>query len=445
MQTRRDHLQAYRFAMARLATALVRGDVGRGEGPTGRATLATVLGAGVVVLLCVGFAVYGLIAPVADTRWRNPGSIIVEQQTGNRYLLLDGQLRPVRNYASALLLGGRSNAVHTVSGAELGTTPHGAPVGIPGAPDSLPAPAGLLPGPWTWCLRPDLVNGQLLDLAPDGQTAAFPEDRQVLLAAPDGSHWLLWRGVRYPVPSDAALIALGLDGDRPVPAPQNWLGALPTGAPLAAAVPDAGKPAGRVAGHEVTVGQLFRTATGGVQHSYVMTDAGVAPASATAAALLAARPGAPAVLTVGATDIAAAPVSPDQSLLTALPDVLGAPGLDAGAQTACLRQRADGTRLTSQLVVESGQAATGTRTVLVPPTRGMLAVDLEQLARQNGNAQTFLVTDQGIAYPLGDSRAGTALGITGAPATALPEDLLKLLGHGPTLTARAAADTVQGG
>ncbi|MGW2248738.1 type VII secretion protein EccB [Kitasatospora sp. NPDC001660] len=445
MQTRRDHLQAYRFAMARLATALVRGEVGRGEGPTGRATLATVLGAGIVVLLCVGFGVFGLISPVADTSWRSPGSIIVEQQTGNRYLYLDGQLRPVRNYASALLLGGRSNAVHTVSSSVLGTTPHGAPVGITGAPDSLPSPANLLPGPWTWCLRPDLAGGQLLDLAPDGQSAAFPEDRQVLLAGPDGAHWLLWRGVRYPVPSDAALIALGLDGDRPVPAPPNWLAALPTGAPLAVSVPDTGKPAGQVAGHPVTVGQLFRTTTGTVQHSYVMTDAGIAPASATAAALLAARPGAPAALTVSATDIAAAPVSADQSLLTALPDVLGAPGLDPAAQTACLRQRADNGKLTSQLVVEGGQAATGTRAVLVPPTRGMLAVDLEQLARQSGSAQTFLVTDQGIAYPLGDSRAATALGVTGTPATALPEDLLKLLGHGPTLTARAAADTVQGG
>lgn len=453
MQTRRDHVQAHRFAVGRLATALVSGDPGRGESPTKRASLGTFLGAGVVLLLCGGSAAYGLISPGEDTGWRKPGSIVVEQQTGNRYLFLGGTLRPVRNYASALLLAGQGATVRQVSAKDLGSTPHGGPIGITGAPDSLPAPTALLPGPWTWCLRPDLPGGQLLDLNPAGQTGVIPADRRVLLAGPDGQKFVLWRGVKYPVPDNAALIALGLDGGQALPALPNWLAALPSGNPLAAAtIADSGRAAGQVAGHQVAVGQQFETApaadpasgnAAATKHHYVMTNTGIAPTSATEAALLAARSGAPAVLRVSPTDIATAQLSPDQSLLTAVPDVLDAPSAASAGQAVCLRQQAEGTKLTSQPVIERGPAATGGRNLLIPPTTGVLAVNLDQLAKPDTSAQTFLITDQGIAYPLGDSNAVAALGLVGGPRTALPESILGGLTHGPTLDARAAADTLK--
>ena len=110
------------------------------------------------------------------------------------------------------------------------------------------------------------------------------------------------------MPAAATLIALGLDADQAVQAPQRWLQALPAGAPLAvAALPKAGTPAGSVAGKPVRVGQLFTTADSG-NRFYVMTAAGIAPVSATEEALLAARPGAPAPRRVSAADLAAAPV-----------------------------------------------------------------------------------------------------------------------------------------
>lgn len=146
MQTRRDHMQAYQFAMGRLATALVTGDPGRGDSPTKRAALGSFFGAGLVVLLSLGFLVYGKLSPVTTAAWREPGSIVVEKETGTRYLFLDGRLRPVRNYASALLLTGKGAAVRTVAAKALSDVPHGAPIGIDGAPDSLPTPATLLAG-----------------------------------------------------------------------------------------------------------------------------------------------------------------------------------------------------------------------------------------------------------------------------------------------------------
>ncbi|QMU77125.1 type VII secretion protein EccB [Streptacidiphilus sp. PB12-B1b] len=446
MQTRRDHLHAYRFAMGRLATALLTGDPGRGDNPTGRAALGTFLGAGVVVLLCAGFGVYGLISPPANSSWRTPGSIVVQQQTGSRYLYLGGQLRPVLNYSSALLILGGAATVRDVPASSLGSTPYGSPVGIADAPDALPAPAALLTGPWTRCLRGDLPGGEAVDFAPGGRTAGLPAGHQALLTGPDGSRYLLWAGVLHPVPSASALIALGLDGDQALPAPQSWLDALPAGTPLAAApVTDAGRAAAPVAGQPTAVGQLFATAGAGSDHDYVMTADGIAPVGATEAALLAARPGAAAVRTVAATALAAAPVSSQPAPGGGLPDVLDAPALATGGGAVCLRQQADGAALSSSVVIERGAAATGGRAVLVPPTGGVLAVDQQQLAQQVSDPQTYLITDQGIAYPLGDSQAQQTLGLGNAPALPLPSSLLTELPHGPTLDTSAARLTVKGG
>ncbi|MEU6174069.1 type VII secretion protein EccB [Streptantibioticus parmotrematis] len=446
MQTRRDHMQAYQFAMGRLATALVTGDPGRGDSPTKRAALGTFFGAGIVVLLSVGFLIYGKLSPVTTAAWRQPGSIIVEKETGNRYLYLGGELRPVRNYASALLLTGKGAAVRTVTSKALADVPTGTPVGIDGAPDSVPTAANLLAPSWTDCLRPDLTSGQVFDFAPGGRAAAFPSGEQALLAAPDGTRYVLWQGTKYPVPSDSTLIALGLDADRSIAAPAAWLAGVPTGTALAAArIEGAGKSAGQVGGQASTVGQLFTTSAAGAKRSYVMTSAGVAPVSATEAALLAAEHGAPAPRQVSVSDIAAARVSDDQSLTTALPDVLNVPAVDTATRAVCLRESSQGTRLTAEVAVEGGAAATGADPVLVPPSHGVYAVDQGQLAQQASNPQTWLITDQGVAYPLGDSSAAQDLGVGGGSATALPGSVLAALPRGPVLDRTAAEATVQAG
>ncbi|MFB7292727.1 type VII secretion protein EccB [Actinacidiphila glaucinigra] len=445
MQTRRDHMQAYQFAMGRLASALVTGDPGTGESPTKRSALGSFFGVGIVILLCAGFLVYGKLSPVATEEWRKPGSIIVEKETGSRFLFIRGQLRPVRNYASALLLTGKSGTVRTVGAKSLTDVPRGAPLGIEGAPDSLPTPANLLPQDWSLCLRPDLASGHVLDFAPGARTSAFPADRHLLLKSPDGKQYVLWRGSKYPVPSFATLIALGLDGDRPIRASAAWLASLPTGEPLAPAKIDgAGRAAGKIAGKPVTVGQVFVTSAAGTKRSYVMTDDGVAPVSATEAALLVAQRGAPAPLRVSAADIAAARLSSDSATRkSALPDVLDAPVADTTTHTVCLRGKLQSGKRSLTVVLGSGPAATGNQAVLVPPSHGVYAVDEQQLAARTSNPQTYLITDRGIAYPMGDSSAAPALGLSGGSVTPLPKSLLAMLPRGPVLDRTAAALTVQ--
>ncbi|MCD0484108.1 type VII secretion protein EccB [Streptacidiphilus sp. ASG 303] len=444
MQTRRDHVHAYQFAMGRLATALVDGSPGQGGSPNRRSSLGTFLGVAIAVLLCAGFGVYGLVSPGGNTAWRKPGSIIVEKETGTRYLYLGDELRPVRNYASALLIEGPRATVRTVSRNSLAGVRHGSPVGIQGAPDALPQASALLSGPWTRCLRPDLPGGQAVDFDPARGTTPFPADRQVLLSAADGRRQLLWHGRRYPVADDGALIALGLDTQRTVAAPQDWLSALPDGAALAApSVPEAGRQAGRVAGHPVRVGQLFRTASSGTDHYYVMRADGLEAVSATESALLAARHGAGAPVQADPADIAVAPVSADRAMLDALPDVLGTRPLDSGA-AVCLRQESRGRALRSEPVVRTGGAAAGGRPVLVPPGRGVLAVDQSQVGLRGVSPQAYLVAEDGTAYPL-DDQAVQTLGYDRSRALPLPKDVLALLPRGPLLTQASAVATVREG
>ncbi|MER6536470.1 type VII secretion protein EccB [Streptomyces sp900105755] len=427
MQTRRDHVQAYQFAMGRLASALVSGDPGRGQSPTRRSTLGSVFGVALVVLLCAGFGVYGLVSPVAKDDWRKDGAVVLDKDTGNRYIYADGVLRPTRNYASALLIAGKRAAPATPSAKSLAGVPQGAPVGIPGAPDTVPDTAHLTPGPWARCLPRAGAGdtGQSLAFGPIVATMrALPADRQALVTGPKGSHYLLLHGVKHPVPGHAALIALGLDEQPALTATAEWLAAVPTGATLTAPVPPgAGKPAGKVAGKTADAGQLFRTGTGATQRHYLLRPDGLVPVNPTAYALLAARPGAPAPRQVEQADIALAPVSSERGPTDRIPDVAGVPALDSG--TLCL---AHVTGSKYKLVVSHFDGGR----VALPAGGGVLAVP-------QGSRLTYLVTEQGLKYRIADDDALQALGLSGARTRlTLPADVLTLLPDGPVLS-RAAA------
>ncbi|MGW3121600.1 type VII secretion protein EccB [Streptomyces sp. NPDC001107] len=426
MQTRRDHVQAYQFAMGRLASALVSGDPGRGDSPTRRSSLGSVFGVGLVALLCAGFWVYGLISPVPRDDWRKDGTIVLEKDTGNRYVYANGELRPVRNYASALLIAGGRTTPETESTGSLAGVRHGTPVGIQGAPDTVPDPSALATGAWARCLPGTAAGkGQTLVFGPAVPLAALPADRQVLLSGPKGSRYVLLNGVKYPVPGASTLIALGMDDQPAVPATADWLATVPTGAALAAPVPPgSGKPAGKVAGHTAEVSQVFRTGTGGTEHYYVMRSDGLALVNATEYALLAARPGAPAPRQVGQPDIAAAPVSADHGTTGRLPDLTGVHALTGG--TVCLTELADGrTRITG--------GAGGAGGTVLPAGGGVLAVP------DDGRTE-YLITEQGLKYPIADADAARALGFADAKRRlTLPAGVLALVPDGPVLSRIAAA------
>ena len=67
--------------------------------------------------------------------------------------------------------------------------------------------------------------------------------------------------------------------------------------------------------------------------------------------------------------------------------------------------------------------------VYVPPTRGALVHD---------GSSVYLVTDQGVRYPVGGPDAAKALGYGGVRAAAAPSALLALFPTGPALDTAAA-------
>jgi type VII secretion protein EccB len=439
VQTRRDHLQAYQFATGRLAAALVTGQPGNGSSPNRRGSVGTFFGALLMLLLCAGFAVWGLIAPVQKDTWRQSGSIIMEKETGNRYVLVDGALRPVRNYASALLLTGTSGTVRTASHDALSAVPHGSPVGIEKAPDSLPVASNVAHGGWTRCLRPDLPAGEVLDLTPS-RTTPVSASTAAVVADRTGHRFILWRGVKYPVPSDSTLIALGLDGGRPRIAPDDWLAEMPDGPPLRAPnIPHEGDSASRVGGHIVRVGQLLRTGAGSTP-VYLMLVDGITPVTATEAALLAARPGTPTPVTVDAASLAGAPVAP-HGLPTSLPDLSQAAPLETDGAPLCLRQVTSGVHTTNSLVREKDVEAPTKGPVVVSPAHGVLAVNQDDLRARAPSPRTYLIDDQGTLFQL-SGQAAQDLRLSG-PTTAIPQRVLKLLPAGPLLSPDAATATVK--
>ncbi|MGW2525007.1 type VII secretion protein EccB [Streptomyces sp. NPDC001617] len=439
MQNRRDHVQAHRFAVGRLVSALVAGDPGPVEVPMRRGNLGTQFGALVAVLLAAGSAVYGLISPAESTAWRNPGSVIVEEETGNRYLYFDKQLYPMVNYASALLVAGNRAKTVSVSRETLAGVPRGPKLGIPGAPDDVPPVTDLLDGGRAVCLPPGGTK-TLVDLDPAGRTTPVPRDRRVLLSGPDHTTYVLWNGRTFRLRSHAELVALGLVAEQTVPVSSAWLAQVASGGTLTAShIPKAGSPGPSVAGGSAKVGQLFETTAAGAREMYVLLSDGLATVNRTEFALLSAVPGATAPKHVTAADTAAAPVSSDRSLLTAVPDLLSGSAFDPGSSALCLLQKAGsshgGTAVTEPVAADSRRTG-----LFVPPAKGLLVT--AQSASASVVVQLFLITDSGAKYPLADTNAVAALGYGQAKVRTLPRQLLDLAPTGPALDTTAARSAV---
>src|SRR5690348_16690150 len=105
--------------VGRLISALLRAEPDLASPPLRRSWAGLVIGLILAVLAVLGFAMFGLIYPGGATAWRKPGTLILEKDTGTRYVLVGGQLRPVLNYASARLLLGTKLTVDSVSSRSL--------------------------------------------------------------------------------------------------------------------------------------------------------------------------------------------------------------------------------------------------------------------------------------------------------------------------------------
>lgn len=452
MASRQDQLHSHQFAVQRVVAAMVAGDADPIRSPTRRLAGASLAGVLVGALCLAAVAVYGVLAPGGGTGWRSQGTIVVEKETGARYVYLDGTLHPMLNYASALLLAGTAGGAArpvTVSRHAIEGIPRGARLGIPGAPDSLPGADRLLSGAWTVC---SASAGSTLYIGQSG-TGGRPlgGNEGLLLRPASGDAWLVWHGHRHRL-SDFALGALAWRGQPIGQVAPALLNAVPEGPPLAApAVPGLGGPS---KAPFASAGQVLvvRPAGGTPQYLVAVPD-GLAAISQVQANLLLAEPEIAAVQRrSGAIELppdsyttapVSAPLTPAPGALAPPPTMpaLVRPSTVDGQVCASVADA----RTAPSVAVDvpppaappSAAAATGgVDRVVVPPGRGAI---VEAVAAPDApNGALSLVTDLGVRYPVPGAAVLGTLGYGAVPPVRLPAGLVALLPSGRALDPAAA-------
>ncbi|MBV2363582.1 type VII secretion protein EccB [Streptomonospora nanhaiensis] len=467
MQTRRDRVQAHNFTVGRLGTAMLEGDPDAVDAPMRRTRTGTYIGIALGALICVGFLVFGLIFPGGAANWRQDGNLVVMRETGATYMYGEGALRPVANYTSARLIAGGEPQVSRVSAESIMGERMGAPVGIPGAPDTLPAVDAGATSLWRLCALPPEEDGgeprTALTVAPDPGVGAPLGDRAALVTGPDGTHHLLWQGRRLRFDEEAgALQALGYGTTPAIAVSQEFLDTVPPAADLSAVeVPGAGEEGPDIAGAPSRVGQVFTVSGGGQgdQH-FLLTRDGLVPLGVTDALLLLADPGIRETVFGGGESAAVA--------------------VDAGEAGAHLAEDADPPRPQSDgvpaeppeiapadegvpcMVLVDGESSVGlfpadtvdawavpelpgvapgcpTPDLIGIPNGGGGVAAAQPAAGRTGSPVLYLVTDAGAKYRIPDNEVLGALGYEPADTVPVPTALLRLLPTGPDLSPEAAA------
>ena len=444
MQTQRDHVHAHDFQMGRMSAALVLGDPASAESPAQRALVGVMIGFILTVLVLAGLVIYGWLVPGGNTSWRVDGTVVVEKESGTRYAYLGGALHPTRNLASALLIQGSAANPKLVSRNSLKGVPHGALVGLPGAPQVLPASNGFLRGPWLAC--PAGAGRLGLNLDPSARAEPLAADRFVLARA-DGHMYLLWRDKKHLVTDDGALIALGAAGADPVPAPRSWLAHLPDGPSIGVPrIGGAGRPGPVIAGRARPIGALFSQEISIGARYYVLRPDGLAPVNDTALLLMGAGGGGPPVR-LTAADVVGAPQSADRTLAGLLPGLNRATYQDLGGDVVCQRQqpRGDGT-VTAALALTAreyaGLRADGTAGLLMRPGTGMVVTPIPSVNSQR--PRPVLITEEGRRYLLAADDVLSAFAISGDSIVPFPADELAVVPAGPVLSRAVAASIAEG-
>ncbi|MFF4761247.1 type VII secretion protein EccB [Streptomyces sp. NPDC001292] len=465
MQSKRDQVQAHSFIMTRLTAGMLLAEPDAPDTPLGRTTRGVFIGVLIAVLISAGAVVFGLISPGGKTSWKTNGTLVINKETGARYMYVGDRLRPVRNYASARLIAGSDLATSTVATASLQGTLVGLPIGIPGAPESVPSASNLDRNAWLVCsttgakaadARTTLVVG-----APVESTAPGSE-QGLVVEGPTHATYLLWQGSRLRLDEKSgAAVSLGYGSVTPRPVSAAFLDALVAGPDLVAPdVPGRGAAGPSLDGTASTTGQVFQAQVpGSDEHPYyLLRDDGLVPLTSTQAALALGDPQTrnkayggrtPRALPLGADALKQhlAPGAEGRSpVAEGLPTAPPKAALVSSDMSACVgvEPGGDGTKVTTLLAptnaltpvaqpsTDAEQACLTVDAVMVRPGRGALVRALGAGGTAMGTT-TYLVDDSGTKYRIPTAKALGALGYSESQVTSLPSPLLSMLPTGPDL------------
>jgi hypothetical protein len=250
LATKKDLVEAYSFSRRRLVTAFLSGAPGGREVEPSRPGRTVVGGLALAVLLVAGAAIASVLATRTPEDWNKIGLVVSRERPAPYVILQESEhptLIPVINLTSAqLILGADTKATFVDQDVIEDQTP-GDPIGIAGAPGSLPEPSQFIQSGWTSCT----TDGA-------GATTAVAEDKLVrtgtslgTVVSSGGEYWVLAtssaededrRTYRYRLPesprkkldpADELLTGIGLNArSEATEVPPQWLDLFPEGGEL---------------------------------------------------------------------------------------------------------------------------------------------------------------------------------------------------------------------
>lgn len=475
MQSRRDQVHSYQFFLHRVVSALVARESDPAELPfrrLGGAALGSVM---VAVLMLAGVGIYGLVVGGGANAWRSGDTVILEQESGTRYVYRDGRLHPVLNLASARLVLGRPASVTRVSARSLLGVPRGPSLGIPGGPDGTFDNGRLLTGGWVLCSqqlddgRGGRVAASLLGVG-RGPAGGVELDRQraALVRDVDGRPQdlhLIWNSHRFAIDDPEPILrALGVSAASALPVAGAWLGGLPVGAALGprrlagaggatTAFGGAPRPPAVRVGQlvEAPAGTFYRVRARDLEPMTPLQKdialASVATAEAYPDRVARVVPLETALLATAT--VAAAPEPAPNAAPETRPEMVSPAAEDFHDGTVCASiapgQHVPRIRVGARLPGAATGMNTPQRTeqgalladrVLVEPGWAALVEALSSADAQTGSLH--LVTDQGFRHALPNIDVAGMLGYRADRLVRLPAGLLDRIPPGPALTPDAA-------
>ena len=260
MATKKDLVEAYSFSRRRLVTAFLSGAPGGREVEPSRPGRTVVGGLALAVLLIAGAAIASVLASRTPEDWNKIGLVVTRGDQPATYVILEEndppQLIPVINITSAQLILGADVKATSVDQEVVDEQTPGLPIGILGAPQTLPRPEQFIESGWTACT--DDKVGIAVDVSNDERVDRTTSDAIVVQSA-DG-YWLIatsssreageQRTYRYPISDaegDNLLVDYGLGQKaEAISVPPEWLALFPEGGeigPGGFGLPDLGQKA----------------------------------------------------------------------------------------------------------------------------------------------------------------------------------------------------------
>jgi ESX secretion system ATPase EccB len=475
MTSRRDQFQSYQFVVRRVVSSFVLHETDPAQPPLRRMSGAAFGSVMVAVIVLAIAGVIGVLKPGNPSDWKKGGGVIVEKETGARYVWMADPkgkyfLYPVTNFSSAALLAGSVNTTY-VSAKGLLHAPRGPRLGLFDAPDAIPPKNRLLGTPWTLCSLPaETISGEETPntalVVGRKRTSGIPIQQGAILVRDIelNTLHLVWRGHDYPIPDEHPVLeGLTLRGQPQVEVGTAWLSALPAGKKLVVpSAPGRGEAASVLAG--ATVGEVREVKSAGASQFYLVQRDSIQPITQLQKEITLADPTVKSEVYQGNHPVAIPLSAADANDVRHKPappiDPTDPPAkqpqmanVNSNKSTVCASFRNAG-RVPDGAVeaaVEGAQLAPATEernqngTVLanrveVEPGWGTVVESMTSAAATSGSL--FLVTDEGRRYGISTDEARNSLGYADVTPVRMPASLVARIPAGDPLDPQGAQQQV---